>query len=337
MNISEQVQTTDDNQTLNAVPCTRDPVDTASRTESTTSDNNQKPTGARNWPARLEISACANQGRTSISRARHEGPLRIQRPFYPEGTERPHLYLLHPPGGLVCGDHLKIDIDLEEQAKLLITTPSAGKIYRTDQQGHAQKQDINIECTNNAHIEWLPQENIIYDGANGEQNLTLSTTSDSSFLLWDITAMGRPATNAPFRRGCFIQKLNIVKNGLPYFHERVHLQDAGANFTSPWGLNHYPVYGSLFAGYIKDSQAALEALRDHLDSVISGSVPPALSAIEISRSPIQWSATRRDDLIILRALGQQSEPIKALFMEAWHLLRPQILGVDACPPRIWAT
>ncbi len=330
MNISEQVQIPDKSEKLNSLPCGPTPAKKVS-------EENNKPCTTRDWPARLEITASGNKERTSITRARHEGPLRIQRPFYPEGSDRPHLYLLHPPGGLVCGDHLSINVHVENGAKLLVTTPSAGKIYRTDQHGHSQKQEIRIHCTNNAHIEWLPQENIIYDGANGEQELVLSTKSASSFFLWDITAMGRPATQAPFRRGTFTQKLNIMKDGLPYFHERVHLQDAGVNFTSPWGLNRYPVYGSLFAGYLKNSQAILENLRDHLSSLASKDTTPALSSIDISKTPTQWSATRRDDIIIVRALGQQSEPIKALFMEAWHLLRPHVLGVKSCPPRIWAT
>ncbi|WP_020409535.1 urease accessory protein UreD [Hahella ganghwensis] len=331
MNITEQIEISDrvehiDYPTHNAVAA-----------------HQQNKTTTREWAALLDIIAKGRTSesgllsRTSIIQARHQGPLRIQRPFYPEGPSRPHLYLLHPPGGLVCGDHLSINIALEDQARLLVTTPSAGKIYRTDQYGHLQQQDINIDCTSNAHIEWLPQENIIYDGANGEQRLTLNTRTDSAFFLWDITAMGRPATNAPFKRGTFIQKLNILKEGIPYFHERVHLEDAGPNFTAPWGLNRLPVYGSLFAGYVEESQQLLESLRHHLNELITGGINGCMPNIDLTQAAMVWSATRRDNIIILRALAAQSEPVKALFTEAWHFMRPDIMGGPASMPRIWAT
>ncbi len=283
----------------------------------------------RQWQASLDIEAKRQGPRTIIARARHEGPLRIQRPFFPEAQDLPHLYLLHPPGGLVCGDKLKVNISSLDGAKLLITTPSAGKIYRTDQHGHTQEQVIHLDCTNNGHLEWLPQENIIYDGANGEQILELQTTPDSRFAIWDITVMGRPASAIPFIRGRFEQYLKVLCDALPYFQERVELSDAGPCFTSAWGLNGYSVYGSMLIGYTDQAQSLLEGLREHLQQI------PAPSS-SWARD-LDWSVTRRDRMIILRALAAQSEPMKVLFCNAWKFLRPRILHVDACPPRIWST
>ena len=286
-------------------------------------------TQSRLWQASLDIVAQRQGSRTIIARARHEGPLRIQRPFFPEARDLPHLYLLHPPGGLVCGDNLAVKVRLQDGAKLLVTTPSAGKIYRTDLQAHRQQQTIILDCTNNGHIEWLPQENIIYDGANGEQSLELRTTPDSRFILWDITAMGRPASAAPFVQGRFEQRLKVVCRNLPYFHERVELTEAGKNFNSPWGLKGYPVYGSMLAGYTESAQSILDGLREHLQQM------PVHSS-DWARN-LEWSATRRDQMIILRALAEQSEPMKALFVEAWNYLRPRLMQINPCPPRIWAT
>lgn len=57
------------------------------------------------WRAELALTLAPRHGRTVMTECRHLGPLRIQRPFYPEGAV-PHLYLLHPPGGVVGGDEL---------------------------------------------------------------------------------------------------------------------------------------------------------------------------------------------------------------------------------------
>ncbi|MFN2317914.1 MAG: urease accessory protein UreD, partial [Gemmatimonadales bacterium] len=94
----------------------------------------------RRWSASLELGFQSRLGggrqSTHLSLLRHEGPLRVQRPFYPEGAQGCcHVYLLHPPGGLVSGDVLRIDAAVGEGAHALLTTPAAAKVYMADSHG----------------------------------------------------------------------------------------------------------------------------------------------------------------------------------------------------------
>jgi hypothetical protein len=92
------------------------------------------PSGARRqspgWQASLELGLSPWHGRTALTYRRQRGPLSVQRPFYPEGDVC-HLYLLHPPGGVVGGDGLEIQVNLEADARALVTTPGATKFYRS--------------------------------------------------------------------------------------------------------------------------------------------------------------------------------------------------------------
>src|SRR5579871_939337 len=88
------------------------------------------------WQARLELRFEASQGRTGLTHCRHSGPLQVQRAFFPEqgaagaaAAEPCHIYVLHPPGGLVSGDGLQIDVECHPRAHALLTTPAAGKFY----------------------------------------------------------------------------------------------------------------------------------------------------------------------------------------------------------------
>ncbi|HEY5717834.1 MAG TPA: urease accessory protein UreD, partial [Motiliproteus sp.] len=72
----------------------------------------------RLWRARLNLGFEQRHGRTALPHLAHEGPLRVQRPFYPEGTVC-HVYLLHPPGGLVSGDQLSINAELAAHSHAL--------------------------------------------------------------------------------------------------------------------------------------------------------------------------------------------------------------------------
>jgi hypothetical protein len=106
--------------------------------------------------------------------------LRVQRPFYPESREVCHVYLLHPPGGLVSGDELQIDIAVGRDAWALLTTPGAGKVYGSDGQGVRQQQALRI--ARGGTLEWLPQEMILFDGARADLGTRVELEGDARFL-----------------------------------------------------------------------------------------------------------------------------------------------------------
>ena len=119
------------------------------------------------WPAQYSGKFLFSDSSTRLGKTHHFGPLRVQRPFFPEGDDCLHFYLLHPPGGLVGGDCLSIDLSLESGAHVLMTTPSAGKIYRNIS-GFSQSHRARLSIADGAVLEYLPQENIVFDGAQGE-------------------------------------------------------------------------------------------------------------------------------------------------------------------------
>ncbi|RYY70349.1 MAG: urease accessory protein UreD, partial [Comamonadaceae bacterium] len=74
------------------------------------------------WHARLQLDY-SNESDRTVARFRHDGPLRILQSLYPEGDAICHNVLVHPPGGLVGGDTLQIDVTGAAGSHGLITTP----------------------------------------------------------------------------------------------------------------------------------------------------------------------------------------------------------------------
>src|SRR3569623_1366278 len=116
------------------------------------------------WKAELALVFRRMDHRTFVAERRHEGPLVVQKPLYPEGPGVCHSVLVHAPGGMAGGDSLTLDLKLERDARALITTPAATKWYKAD--GRVARQDSCLSAAPGAVLEWLPLESILFDAAD---------------------------------------------------------------------------------------------------------------------------------------------------------------------------
>ena len=118
------------------------------------------------WSANLSLGFQLIEDKTVLAHRARKGPLAVQRPFYPEGGTC-HVYLLHPPGGVVGGDSIIINAKVGNQAEALVTTPGATKFYRSA--GSIAFQNQNLSISKDGCFEWFPQENIFFPGAPGKK------------------------------------------------------------------------------------------------------------------------------------------------------------------------
>lgn len=276
------------------------------------------------WEAELSLSfAAAADGGTVLAGRAHRGPLMVQRPFFPEGRGVCHVYLLHPPGGLVGGDRLKIDVAVGPGAHALCTTPAATKAYRTAGPPASQLQVVVVE--DGGTIEWLPQETIVFDGADVDLGTRLDLGAGARVLAMDLVCLGLPARAEIFARGCCRQRLELWRQGAPLVVERARWDGGGAALGASWGLGGAPVLGTLLAAPAPAAAgAALEALRARAAELPDGDAGGATVLADGAA-------------LACRYLGRSAERGRAFLHDAWCILRPALLGRAPAPPRIWAT
>lgn len=278
------------------------------------------------WRAGLALEIASGPRGSRLVHSRHHGPLYVQKPFYPEGSDLAHIYLLHPPGGLVSGDRLDIEVVARTDARTLLTTPGAGRAYRARADQARQIQRTRLRLAAGASIEWLPQETIIFPGAQAHLMTRVDLSQGSHYLGWEMTCLGLPADGQPFDRGRLDQALEINLDGRPLLRDRFALGDHNRHLgAARVGLQACSVHGLLVAGPLPAATDA-EALLDSLRAAVAG--PPAASMTAI---------TRIGDLVVGRFLGHSAQRGRQQFLRLWELLRPALLGRPACPPRIWAT
>ena len=269
---------------------------------------------ARGWRAGLHLGLRRSGDRTVLAERRRYGPLAVQRPFYPEGGVC-HVYLLHPPGGLVGGDVVDIRAQAGVGAQALITTPGATKFYRSGGRCAIQRQQLDVQ--DGATLEWLPQENIFFPGAEARLETRVDLHGDGRLALSEVQCLGRPVIGEEFEQGALDSRLDIYRNGKPMLLERLRVRpDNRCRLSLMAGM---AVGGTLVMSHALD--ADVDACRDLLFA--SGSDYAGATLIE--------------DLLVVRYLGNSTERAQRLFRAVWQLLRPSTLGRPAVPPRIWAT
>ena len=266
------------------------------------------------------------EGITKVKRCRHIGPLYIQKPFYPEGLQHPHLYILHPPGGVVSGDDLNIKINVGFNAGCLITTPGASRFYNGATGAPLQKQTVNIDVAKNAHLEWFPMETIIYDGARVELSTKINLASTSSVCVWDICCTGLPASGQGFLDGRLDQKFMVFTERLPVFVDRLNLDENLKTFSaSNAGLRGAAVSGFMLLGPMDDGDDK------------NGMVLSLREVVEKEGLQSAASITELGKFFVGRYLGNSAFDARNIFCRWWEILRPGLLGKQAVWPRIWST
>jgi urease accessory protein len=275
---------------------------------------------ASGWSAELELDFAFHAGRTILARRSHRGPLVVQRPFRPEGPDLLHVYLLHPPGGLVGGDSLSTEARLFAGSHALLTTPAAAKVYRSRPGVAPSRQVQRLFAEPGTTLEWLPGETILFDGAEVALETEAHLEGDAAFIGWETICLGRPALSERYTRGSCRQRFELWRDGRPLCLDRTFLQAGGPVLSEPWGLAGRPVAGSFLASPVPD--LPLSELRASCADLPSGD----LAAV-----------TALDGVLLGRYLGGSTERCRALFVRLWNIVRPALLGRPAARPRIWST
>jgi urease accessory protein len=275
---------------------------------------------ASGWSAELELDFAARAGRTILARQKHRGPLVVQRPFRPEGPDLLHIYLLHPPGGLVAGDSLSTEARLHPGARALLTTPAAAKVYRSRPGAATSRQVQRLSAQAGTTLEWLPGETILFDGAEVALETVVHLEGDAAFIGWEMICLGRPALAERYTRGTCRQRFELWRDSRPLCLDRTFLQAGSAVFSAAWGLSGRPVVGTFLASPPPD--LSLDATR---------AACADLPAEDLA------AVTALDGVLLGRYLGGSTERCRALFVRLWNIVRPALLGRPAASPRIWST
>jgi urease accessory protein len=282
--------------------------------------NDWQDNASRNspWKGLLELHYDWDGDRTRLRSAYAQSPLKVQRSFYPEASGTCHTVIFHTAGGMVGGDRLVYHLNLGPETSVLATTAAASKIYRSN--GLDAEQHLDIHISTGACLEWLPQETIVFEGAQFQQFLKVKLEPGASWMGWDIYRLGRTARNESFTTGHWRSHCEIWRDNQPLWIDRQFYQATPERWLQVQGLNGCPVIGTFIWVGAAVPADLIEELRQ---------LPFA------GASKAELGITRLEQGLVCRYRGTSTAQARDWLMQIWNHVRCFSLGNAACPPRVW--
>ena len=272
------------------------------------------------WLAKLSLFYERTSIGTVLKKSLHEGPLRVQKALFPEGTDICHSIILHPPAGIAGGDTLEIDVSVGAKCHTVLSTPSATKWYKSFKNPATQR--IQLVLGESAKLDWLPQENLFFKGADAKVLTKLNLQSSSSFIGWDAAMLGRHASGEEWSKGHVHMRNQIYRDGKLLWIENGQINAEDMYYKSLPQIGSWPVFATIWAVGPACSRTLAESLSNMM---------PWTDAL---RSGVTYLP---QGVLLARAVSNDIELTRNWMINTWSILRPLVHGVPAKSLRLWAS
>lgn len=206
-------------------------------------------------------------GCTRLTTLYQEGCAKIRLPH----THDPSLQavLINTAGGLTGGDDVAWHAKAAPGARMVLTTQACERVYRS--LGDDAQVSTRLEVGAGAHLDWLPQETILYEGGRLRRTLEVELAADASFFAIEAILLGREAMGEAARGARLSDNWRIRRGGRLLHAEATRLS---ADLLERDGLSLLAGAGAfatlLYVG--GDAERRLNAVRALLTGQVAASV-----------------------------------------------------------------
>ena len=255
----------------------------------------------------VRVTARRRDALTVLDKFRHSGSAKALFPGAP--SERLDAVLLNTAGGVTGGDHFHYEAEAGDGAWLRLATQTAERAYRAiaPETGHL---DVTLRARDNARLDWLPQETILFDGARLRRRITVDLAESARFLAVEALVFGRAAMGETVHSLALSDQWRVRRGGRLVYADALRLHgDAAAILARPGVANGARAMASMV--YIgPDAAQRLDPLRATLPETAGASLI-------------------RDGVLAARLLAADGFRLRHAITAALAPL------ADAPPPKVW--
>lgn len=257
----------------------------------------ESPPAEQARPGVGHIRVASVAGRSTPITLRATSPLRL----LPTGGEpAPWVFTSTFGGGLVAGDRVELDVELEPATAMVLTTQASTKVYRSPP-GPTPKGTANVlraRVGRDALLAVLPDPLVCFADARFEQRSTFELASGAQLVFLDVLTAGRVARDERWALASHRATLSIAREGRLLLRDATLLDPLHGPLATRMG--RFDAYATL----------ALVGLPELSASIAAQLVDPVAAG-----APIVESASARadagEDLLLVRFAATEIEPLMA--------------------------
>jgi urease accessory protein len=200
--------------------------------------------------------------------------------------------IINTGGGMAGGDRLTVEVEARRDARILLSTPSAERVYGST--GPAAEIALAFRLGGGSRLIWLPRETILYSGSRLERRIDVEMHGGASLVIAEMTVFGRLAAGERMRSGLLAERWSIRRDGRLLHAERTRLE------------------GEI--GQLLDRGAIGGGARAAATVVMASSrAEDRLAAVRarLRRAHSEWGASAWDGLLVGRFLGADAATLRS--------------------------
>jgi urease accessory protein len=157
----------------------------------------------------ISLSAKFALGASRRERVHEEGALRVRCPGAP--AEELEATIVNTAGGMAGGDRFALDFTVGANARLLVTSAAAEKVYRS--LGPDTTVEAKLTVASGGELAWLPRETILFDRARLARSIEVDLAADARLLLAEAVIFGRSGMGETIADGFLLDRWRIRRGG----------------------------------------------------------------------------------------------------------------------------
>jgi len=256
------------------------------------------------------LTTSQRDGATHIARLYQEGCAKIRLPHTHSGTL--DAVLINTAGGLIGGDHLSWSIEAAAEGRLVATTQACERVYRST--GADARVETRISVGAKAHLDWLPQETILFENSRLDRSLEIELEDGASLTAVEAILLGREAMGERTRSAHLRDNWRIRRRGRLIHAESTRLSGVEAEHDGLSLLAGYRAFATIL--HVAPNAEAAEQQYELVGSMVPDGRRIAVSLV--------------GERIIVRALAEGGYALRRLIVP----LLAQLSGGGHLP-RLW--
>jgi urease accessory protein len=235
------------------------------------------------------------------------------------------VHLNNVSGGVLGGDRLGLEVEVDAGASVQITTTGATRLYRHRTGAQDSEQRAIFYVGERAQLDYLPDALIPYANSRHKQRTEIHLAAGASAFWWELLAPGRQASGETFAFERLWVENEVRAGGRPVLQESFLLEPNRRPLAVNARMSEYSYVASLYICESGREQRFWRDLEDRLNRMASE---------RTRHSEAIWGATTlQSDGAMVRGLAASYRFIPGALTEFWREARRAVTGEEAVPPR----